>query len=122
MNTVARVGAIAFVAIAITMTAIETRDGPKKVSERATVAPIAREADPLRGELIRCQAIGQAGASDPDCLRAWAENRRRFLAPGARPQERLPDQGDAAAELMSSASGEPADITKSTASAKKEER
>ena len=41
-------------------------------------------------ELFRCQALGQGGASDPDCLRAWAENRRRFLAPGARPEARLP--------------------------------
>jgi len=27
-----------------------------------------------------------AAAGDSACLRAWAENRRRFLAPGARPE------------------------------------
>ena len=58
----ARIGAIVFVAIAITMTAIE----------------MSRPPEP-------------AGASDPDCLRAWAENRRRFLAPGARPAARIAD-------------------------------
>ena len=35
--------------------------------------------------------FGEAGSRDPACLRAWAENRNRFLAPGARPTERLPD-------------------------------
>jgi len=43
-------------------------------------------ADPLIGALRRCQLLGQAAAGDVNCLRAWAENRRRFMAPGARPQ------------------------------------
>ncbi|MER9585359.1 putative entry exclusion protein TrbK-alt [Mesorhizobium sp. M0276] len=38
-------------------------------------------ADPLRGELIRCQALGEAGTRDSRCLSIWAENRRRFLTP-----------------------------------------
>lgn len=81
----ARGGAIAFVAMAITMTAIEMRDAPKRGDAVEESAAVAEPADPLRAELIRCQSIGQAGASDGACLRAWAENRRRFLAPGARP-------------------------------------
>src|SRR3546814_5378591 len=56
-------------------------------SGRTTQTPT----DPLRDELIRCQALGEAGPRDPACLRAWAENRNRFLAPGARPAERLPE-------------------------------
>ena len=56
-------------------------------SDRTTQA----QGDPLRDELIRCQVLGEAGPRDPACLRAWAENRNRFLAPGARPTERLPD-------------------------------
>lgn len=35
--------------------------------------------DPLRAELTRCQALGEAGARDAACLAAWAESRRRFL-------------------------------------------
>jgi conjugative transfer region protein TrbK len=86
----ARIGAIVFVAIAITATAIEAtrKDGPPETwsPSRPTVA----HADPLRAELLRCQALGEAGPRDPACLHAWAENRNRFLAPGARPEERLP--------------------------------
>ena len=87
----ARIGAIAFVAIAITMTAIEMARAPEPMREAA--APVAETpaTDPLLIELRRCQSLGQAGASDPACLRAWAENRRRFLAPGARPAARIAD-------------------------------
>ena len=87
----ARIGAIIFVAIAITMTAIEMARAPEPMREAA--APVAETpaTDPLLIELRRCQSIGAAGASDPDCLRAWAENRRRFLAPGARPAARIAD-------------------------------
>jgi len=81
----ARIGAGVFVAIAITATAVEmTRD--KAPIVRPTVTPSGeREVDPLRAELVRCQELGEAGPRDHDCLKAWAENRRRFLAPGARP-------------------------------------
>lgn len=87
----ARLGAMVFVAVAVTATAIEmTRkeEAPEtSPSGRAAEAP----ADPLRDALIRCQALGEEGPRDPECRRAWAENRQRFLAPGARPAERLPD-------------------------------
>ena len=87
----ARIGAIVFVAIAITMTAIELARAPEPMREAA--APVAETpaTDPLLIELRRCQSLGQAGASDPACLRAWAENRRRFLAPSARPAARIVD-------------------------------
>lgn len=87
----ARIGAVIFIAIAITMTAIEMsrvpeppRTGPVSVADTSAT-------DTLLIELRRCQSIGAAGASDHDCLRAWAENRRRFLAPGARPAARIAD-------------------------------
>ncbi|MHB0711055.1 putative entry exclusion protein TrbK-alt, partial [Roseomonas mucosa] len=35
--------------------------------------------DPLRETLRRCQQLGEAAASDTDCLAAWAESRDRFL-------------------------------------------
>ena len=87
----ARIGAIIFVAIAITMTAIEMARAPLPVREAPVSVAETTATDPLLIELRRCQSLGQAGASDPDCLRAWAENRRRFLAPGARPAARIAD-------------------------------
>lgn len=88
----ARIGAVIFIAIAITMTAIEMSRPPEPASEvPAVVADPSATTDPLLIELRRCQSLGQVGASDPDCLRAWAENRRRFLAPGARPAARIAD-------------------------------
>jgi conjugative transfer region protein TrbK len=87
----ARLGAVVFVAVAVTATAIEmTRKedepaGPAAGRDRPSAGrSAARRADPLPG-------LGEAGPRDPACLRAWAENRDRFLAPGARPTERLPD-------------------------------
>lgn len=88
----ARIGAVIFVAIAITMTAIEMSQAPEPArDEPAAVADNTATPDPLLIELRRCQSLGASGASDPDCLRAWAENRRRFLAPGARPAARIAD-------------------------------
>jgi conjugative transfer region protein TrbK len=88
----ARIGAVIFIAIAITMTAIKMSRAPEPAREApAVVADTAAATDPLLIELRRCQSLGQAGASDPACLRAWAENRRRFLAPGARPAARTAD-------------------------------
>ena len=74
----ARIAAIAFVAIAITATVIEmTREeAPVPASTAPALQP---PADPLRATLRRCQQLGEAAASDADCLAAWAENRDRFL-------------------------------------------
>jgi conjugative transfer region protein TrbK len=85
-KTLARVGAIAFVAVAITVTVIEL----SRKEERPEAAPPrppaqAGATDPLREELFRCQSLGEAGPRDPACLRAWAESRRRFLMPRTTP-------------------------------------
>jgi conjugative transfer region protein TrbK len=90
----ARLGAVVFVAFAIIATVIDvTRKEatPIEVSVPPVVAP---SSDPLHDELIRCQLLGEAGAHDDACLRAWAENRRRFLAPDARPEARLPEPSE----------------------------
>src|SRR5579885_1151798 len=86
-KTLARIGAIAFIAVAITATVIEL----SRKEERPETAPSrlahAGVADPLRDELFRCQSLGEAGPRDTACLRAWAKSRRRFLTPGTtRPQ------------------------------------
>ncbi len=77
-KSLARAGAVAFVAVAITAAAIQMRDGPSHPPEGPMPAPEANR-DPLRAELVRCQALGQDGASDAACLRAWDANRRRFF-------------------------------------------
>ena len=87
----ARLGAVVFVAVAITATAIEMNRKEEAPDGWPSSRTTQVQADPLRDELIRCQALGEAGPRDPACLRAWAANRNRFLAPGARPAERLPD-------------------------------
>ena len=90
-KTWARIGAVAFIAFAVLVSVLGARQGgPTAVGPVIPLAQDSAVADPLVVELYHCQALGQAGASDPDCLRAWAENRRRFLAPGALPEARLP--------------------------------
>jgi conjugative transfer region protein TrbK len=91
-KTVVRIGAIAFVAIAITISALQVRMSPGAAELGGTATAPAAGTDPLLPELVRCQSIGAAGATDRDCLRAWAENRRRFLAGGSRPIAALPDE------------------------------
>ncbi|NGX99720.1 MAG: putative entry exclusion protein TrbK-alt [Candidatus Afipia apatlaquensis] len=89
----ARVGAIIFVAVAITATAIEmTRkeeEPPVQASRPSEDAPT----DPLREAQRRCQLLGEAAARDPECLRTWAETRDRFLRVAPAPTSPQPDDG-----------------------------
>lgn len=74
----ARLGAIVFIAFAITATAIEmTRKDEAPTPRPARVAEPVR--DPLREGQRRCQQLGEAAAHDAECLRVWAETRDRFL-------------------------------------------
>tara|TARA_R110002051_G_scaffold2924_13_gene15475 strand:+ start:5803 stop:6165 length:363 start_codon:yes stop_codon:yes gene_type:complete len=78
-KTLARFGAVIFVSIAVTATAIEmTRQDELPAN---TVAPMVAPSapDPLREGQRRCQRLGEAGARDAECLRVWAESRDRFL-------------------------------------------
>lgn len=103
----ARVAAIAFAAVAITLAVIEMREPPATRPDAPAAAAQPDPVDPLRRELRRCQAIGAEAASDRGCLRAWAENRRRFLAPGARPMERRDPPGVDGKMDADTAAGEP---------------
>ena len=80
-KVLARIGAIVFVAVVITATVIELarRDEPAPTRPSPTTGVESPRADPLRARLARCQEMGEAATRDPDCLSAWAENRRRFL-------------------------------------------
>ena len=72
-----RLGAVVFVAVAITATVI---DLTRKEETPASPAPILQpERDPLREGQRRCQKLGQKAADDAECLRVWAETRDRFL-------------------------------------------
>ncbi|KAB2705883.1 putative entry exclusion protein TrbK-alt [Brucella intermedia] len=74
----ARLGVVVFITIAVTATAIDMarKDEPSASPPAPTLQP---PADPLRENLRRCQQLGEAAASDADCLAAWAESRDRFL-------------------------------------------
>ncbi|ALG90025.1 MULTISPECIES: putative entry exclusion protein TrbK-alt [Actibacterium] len=77
-SVLARIAAIVFVAIAITAALVEMGRDKAGQAVRPTVL-VAPEPDPLRAEQRRCQELGEAAASDPDCLAVWAETRDRFL-------------------------------------------
>jgi conjugative transfer region protein TrbK len=75
----ARIGAFAALGVAIAMAALALRDTPQAGEAPQSPPEAATAADPLKARLQRCQQAGEAAGSDPDCLAAWAENRRRFL-------------------------------------------
>ncbi|MEQ1725906.1 MAG: putative entry exclusion protein TrbK-alt [Sphingopyxis sp.] len=74
----ARVGAIAFVGVAITMTALQLREEPVRAVPKV-INVTDPDSDPLPELLRQCNAMGEAAARDPICHAAWAEKRRRFL-------------------------------------------
>jgi conjugative transfer region protein TrbK len=90
-KTLARIGAIIFVAIAITATVIEMtrKDEPAQTPSAPAFQP---PADPLREALRRCQQLGEAAVNDPGCLATWAESRDRFL--GRSPAPAAPRQNE----------------------------
>ncbi len=88
-KTIARIGAVAFVGVVITMTALQMRDVQAPSPETEIIAAGEEGVDPLPAELRRCQAIGAAGANDAKCLRAWAENRSRFFMTSGRDDPQL---------------------------------
>lgn len=77
----ARLGAIVFVAFAVTAAAIDIahKDQPAPTRSLPMAGAETRRADPLRDILIRCQGMGETATRDAGCLAAWAESRRRFL-------------------------------------------
>ena len=78
-KTLARIGAVIFVAFAITAAAIDATRKPEHVATFGTAPVVAASADPLASELARCGSLGEAGERDAGCLAAWTKNRRRFL-------------------------------------------
>lgn len=88
----ARIGAIVFVAIAITATAIEmTRK--EDVPTQAPARLVLPGRDALREGQRRCQQLGQKAADDAECLRVWAETRDRFLGRTSAPASPSSSEG-----------------------------
>ena len=82
-KVLARLAAVVIVAVAITAAAIHLarEDAPAPSSPPPSATTEAQRTDPLRATLQRCRELGEAATRDIDCLAAWDENRRRFLAP-----------------------------------------
>ena len=74
----ARLGAIVFIAVAITATVVELT-GKGEGPVLSPVRLIEPQRDLLREGQRRCQQLGEMAASDAACLRVWAETRDRFL-------------------------------------------
>lgn len=70
-----RLAAAGFALLAILVAVLQAR-GPAPTSPRPAVVQANR---PVDARLARCQALGAAGAEDPDCLKAWDDARTRFL-------------------------------------------
>jgi conjugative transfer region protein TrbK len=73
--------AIGLAVLAIVLAALMATPAPSVPPAPRNVAPAGAAAAP-DAALARCQALGEAGARDPQCLAAWAANRRRFLGLG----------------------------------------
>ncbi|MDF2118364.1 putative entry exclusion protein TrbK-alt [Roseiarcaceae bacterium H3SJ34-1] len=86
----ARLGAIVFVALAITATAIEMTRKKEEPAGQVLRPVEVTPADPLRQAQRRCQLLGEAASRDSECLRTWAETRERFL--GAAPAPASPQR------------------------------
>jgi conjugative transfer region protein TrbK len=91
----ARVGAGAFVAIAITMAVLELREEPAPQQAEIVTMPYD-SSDDVKATLAYCTEIGLEAASVDVCTEAWANERRRFLGQPERDagrQEAAPNHG-----------------------------
>ncbi|MCA1200150.1 putative entry exclusion protein TrbK-alt [Sphingomonas sp. R647] len=100
----ARIGACACLGIALAMAALALREPPRPGAPAAILSTDLPK-NPLEAQLERCQLAGQAAGSDPGCLAAWAENRRRFLGldPATEDEDRAAGKSTQAADLPDAA-------------------
>ncbi|MBS1165636.1 MAG: conjugal transfer protein TrbK [Proteobacteria bacterium] len=78
-KTLARLGAVAFVAVAVTASVIELTNKEEVTEIRTVSRPHVGDPGSLRATLRHCRDMGEAASRDATCLKAWAENRDRFL-------------------------------------------
>ena len=86
----ARIGAGAFVAMALTLSVLQLREEPAPPPTEV-ISVWEPDDDPLPAQLRACAAMGELALSSPDCRAAWAEKRRRFLGVEAEAQPTDPD-------------------------------
>ena len=79
----ARVGAGAFVAIAITMAVFELREEPAPPQAEIVTVP-DETGDGAKATLTYCAELGLEAVSVDICTEAWAAERRRFLGQAER--------------------------------------
>ncbi|WP_316859140.1 putative entry exclusion protein TrbK-alt [uncultured Cohaesibacter sp.] len=84
-KTAIRLAAILFIAISMMATAIEMRR-KEEPQQESSVPSLQMSIDPLRATLRQCQQMGEAAATDADCLAAWAKSRDRFLGKSTAPE------------------------------------
>lgn len=99
----ARIGAGAFVAIALTMSVLQLREGPK-ATPPATITVWEPDGDRLPAQLRACSAMGELALSSPDCRAAWAEKRRRFLGQEGEASTPVSDPAAQASDVPASSS------------------
>jgi conjugative transfer region protein TrbK len=78
-KTLARIGAVAFVAVAITASVIELTRKEEATEIRTVSRRHVGDPGSLRATLRHCRDMGEAASHDASCLKAWAKNRDRFL-------------------------------------------
>ncbi len=101
----ARIGAGAFVAIAITMSVLELREEPAPPPDDVIAA--AHEAgDDAKATLAYCAALGLEAASVDICTAAWAAERRRFLGQAERDAANAPPAADSSRDPTRNVSGD----------------
>ncbi len=88
----ARLGAVVFVAAAVTAAVIEMTRKDEVPSSPPTRL-VEPERDLLRESQRRCQQLGQRAAGDAECLRVWAETRDRFFGRSPAPVAPHPTEG-----------------------------
>jgi len=71
-----RLAAAGFALLAILVATLQARRPGPTITPAPTTVQASR---PIDARLARCQALGAAGAEDPECLKAWGEARSRFL-------------------------------------------
>jgi conjugative transfer region protein TrbK len=83
---IARAAAVILLAGTVLACAVELARQDR--TSESSVPAADDKMDALAGELSRCKALGAEAAHDAACKAAWAQNRARFLAPGAPYQDR----------------------------------
>ncbi len=97
-----RIGAGAFVAIAITMAVLELREEPAPPPSSG-IAAADGSGDDAKATLAYCAGLGLEATSVDICTAAWAAERRRFLGQAERDAAVVPpvadNSGDAALDM-----------------------